>query len=113
MLGGGKLHLELDNDRFAADVPLLLSADLRDIRFVLESDNQAEHVARLRLSGLSTGQYIVSHGGEQVASLDVDEEKLTFGRSVAVEISVPAGGRSRPIVVARGDIRDNERSDDK
>jgi hypothetical protein len=113
MLGGRKRHVELDNDRFAADTPLVLSEDLREIRFVLESDNPAEHVARLRLSGLSTGQYIVSHGGEQVASLDVDEKKLTFGRSIAVEITVPAGGRSKPIVVTQSDIRDSKRPENK
>jgi hypothetical protein len=103
LMGGRKLHVELDNDRFATDVPLVLQEDLREIRFELESDNQAEHVARLRLGGLSTGQYIVSYGGEQVASLDVDERELTFGRSVALEIAVPAGGRSKPIAVVRVD----------
>jgi hypothetical protein len=113
MLGDRKLHVELDNDRFAADVPIVLNENLSEIRFVLESDNEAAHVARLQLSGLSTGHFIVSHGGEQIASLDVDEQELTFGRSVAVEISVPAGGRSKPIVVARGDIRDSKRSEDK
>jgi hypothetical protein len=113
MLGGRKLHLELDNDRFAADTPLELQENLREIRFVLESDNKAEHVARLRLGGLSTGRYTVTHGGEQVASLDVDEQQMTFGRSVGVEIAIPAGGTSRPIVVARSDTRHSHRSDDK
>jgi hypothetical protein len=101
MLGDHKLHLELETDRFAADVPLVLQENLGEIQFVLESDNQAEHPARLELSGLSTGRYTVSHGDEQVASLDVDKEKLKFGRSVTVDIRLPEGGRSNPIVVSR------------
>jgi hypothetical protein len=112
LIAGRKLHVELDNDRFAADTPLELQEDLREIRFRLESDYEAEHVARLRVGGLSTGRYTVTHGSEQVASLDVDAQKLTYGRSVSVEIAIPAGGRSRPIVVAPGDIRDSHRSDD-
>jgi hypothetical protein len=101
MLGDHKLHLELENDRFAADVPLVLQENLGEVQFVLESDNQAEHPARLELSGLSTGRYTVRHGDEQVASLDVDKEKLKFGRSVTVDIRLPDGGRSNPIVVSR------------
>jgi hypothetical protein len=37
---------------------------------MLETDNQAQHVAPLQLGGLSTGKYLVSHGGEQVASMN-------------------------------------------
>jgi hypothetical protein len=103
MLGGRKLHLELDSDRFAADEPLVLQENLGEIQFVLESDNKAEHPARLVLGGLPTGRYIVSHGDERVASLDVDANELSFGRSVPVEISIPAGGRSKTIAVTRVD----------
>ena len=103
LLGDRKLHLELDNGRFASDTPLILQEDLRKARFSLESDNTAEHTTLLRLGGLATGRYVVKHGEEQAASLDVDEHQLTFGRSIAVEIVVPTGGRSNPITVARVD----------
>jgi hypothetical protein len=42
----------------------------------------------------------VTHGDEQIAALNIDENDLTFGRSVSVEIPLPAGGRSKPITVA-------------
>jgi hypothetical protein len=48
-----KLRLILDTDRFAASQPIVLKDDFSAVRFTLESDNPAKHVAKLRLSGLA------------------------------------------------------------
>jgi len=80
MLETGKLHLVLDNDRFASEQPIVLRRDFAEISFQLESDNPAEHVAKLNVSGLS-GSYILRGSKGQIASL-----KLKENEEVAAEL---------------------------
>jgi hypothetical protein len=101
LLGDNKLHLELKNDRFAADTPIVLQEDLSEFRFVIESDNPAEHVVELRIGGLPAGHYTINHGDNQIVSLNVEHSELTLGRTTTVQIPIPSGGRSKPISVTR------------
>ena len=97
MVRGGTLHLESDTDRFAASSPIVLAEDLSELRFHLESDNPAAHVATMRLSGVAPGRYFVSvEGKEQPAALDVRE-----GREVVFEVPVNEGARPTPVVITR------------
>lgn len=74
MLETGRLHLLLDNDRFANARPIVLKGDLSAISFQLESDNPAKHVAKLTLSGL-TGNYILRGSKGQIASFKLKENE--------------------------------------
>jgi uncharacterized Ntn-hydrolase superfamily protein len=103
LLGGRRLHLELDSDRFSAAAPIKLHDDLSHISFVVESDNQAKHTARLGLGGLQAGQYVLDSGNEQLAALDVEYDDVKLGRMVHVEVPVEQGGRSQPITIRRAE----------
>ena len=56
-----KLHMVLETDRFAASQPIVLKEDFSEVRFRLESDNPASHVARLRLSEERCGELFKPH----------------------------------------------------
>jgi hypothetical protein len=96
MLGGGKLHLESDADRFPAAQPIVLKEDLSEIRFALESDNPAMHLAKLRLSGLVPGEYAVRVGGESLAPL-----RMIQGQEAIIEVPMTAGGRPHSVIITR------------
>jgi hypothetical protein len=61
LIGGRKLHVALDNDRFARDTAITVREDLREVRFEVESENPAPHRIRLRISGRAGG-YTLSWG---------------------------------------------------
>jgi hypothetical protein len=96
MLKGAKLHLELEADRFAANGPIVLSEDLTQARFQLESDTVVAHSVPLSIAGLPTGEYNVVAGGEIVKTIHAAE-----GSRSTIELPVPAGGRSAEIRIAR------------
>jgi hypothetical protein len=73
MLSTGRLHVELDNDRFAAGQPIALREDLSEMRFRLDSDNPEDHTATLRATGLAAGGYTVRAGSAVIASFDVQD----------------------------------------
>jgi hypothetical protein len=60
VLQGGRLHMTLDADRFAASDPIVIREDCTEVRFALESNNRKAHIAKLALSGVVTGEYTVS-----------------------------------------------------
>jgi hypothetical protein len=59
LLDGGRLHLELDGDRFAAGRPILLDARLDQVRFQLESDDPAPHDTVLHVTAAAGARYRV------------------------------------------------------
>jgi len=91
-----KLHLILDNDRFAASQPLVLKADLSEARFQLESDNPSAHSVTLRLSGLASGSYDVLSRNETIATVEVKD-----GQESLVKLPVVASARSHSFVISR------------
>jgi hypothetical protein len=96
MLDTGKLHCVLENDRFATAQPIVLNKDFSEIRFQLESDNPASHVARLRVSGLASGKYIV-HDQKKILS----RFELRDGLETVVEIPMEPETRPKPVTIAK------------
>jgi hypothetical protein len=90
MLNDTKLDLILDNDRFASEQPIALKENLSEIRFQLESDNPARHVAKLRLS-LPAGKYSVRSGERTIASVESKDGQENI-------IDLPLDSRARPAV---------------
>jgi hypothetical protein len=70
-----KLQLVLESDRFAASQPIVLKDDFSAVRFTLESDNPAKHLAKLRLSGLARGSYAVLDGNKTIAALEINDSQ--------------------------------------
>ena len=94
--GRRKLHMVLDTDRFVSSQPIVLKEDFSEIRFQLESDNPAKHVARLHLSGLTAGSYVLRNGGNAVTTLEIQDRQETIA-----EIPIDSDTRSKPFVISR------------
>jgi hypothetical protein len=78
LIGGRKLHIELESDRFARGKPITMNEALSEARFDLESDNPGAHLARVRLAGRVGGHYAVRAGGRVVAPTSVTGDESTF-----------------------------------
>jgi Family of unknown function (DUF5695) len=94
LLNGSKLHLVLDNDRFAAGQPLVLKADLSEFRFQLESDNPAPHVVKLRWSGPTGARTVKDTNGPVI-----NFESKSAEESI-IELPMEAGGKPKTFTVA-------------
>ena len=92
MLGDGRLHVETEVDRFAAERPIFVAEDMSLLRFELESGNPAAHRNGVRVAGLPPGGYRVLRGEEEVAAFEVME-------GGAVRFEVPMGGTAGSGVV--------------
>jgi hypothetical protein len=96
MFDNDKLHLVLDNDRFATAQPIVLNKDFSEIRFQIESDNPASHVAMLHISGLSPGRYKVRDQKGPISTFELKD-----GRETLVEIPMEPETRPKPVTIAR------------
>ena len=96
ILDGGKLHLTLSADRFAASQSIMLQEDLSELRFSLESDNPATHVVKLCFSGLPLGEYTIGDGSKPFAKLSVKDGAETF-----FEVPMEAGIRPKPVTLRK------------
>jgi len=96
ILDTGKLHLVLDNDRFAAGRPITIEEDLSKVQFHLESDNPAAHTARLSLSGLPPGNYKITHDGRPITVL-----RISKGHTSTAELPIPTGGRTTVFAIEK------------
>jgi Family of unknown function (DUF5695) len=96
LLAAGKLHLTLDNDRFAAGQPIVFAEDLSRIQFTLESDNPAAHVATLRILGLKASDYNLTHTNQLIATL-----RVTDGPESVAELPMESKNGSDPFIIAR------------
>ena len=97
VLTGGRLHIETEVDRFAADRPVFVAEDLSRLRFELESGNPAPHGNALRVAGLPAGGYRVLRGDDEVAAFEVEG-----GAAVRFEVPVRGTSGSGVVTVARG-----------
>jgi hypothetical protein len=84
LLGGRKLHVALDADRFARGRPVVVDESLGALQFEIESDEPTPHVARLSLGGRPDGRYTVHAGGQTLTA--------TARGDAAVAIDVPVSG---------------------
>jgi hypothetical protein len=69
LVGGRRLHVETNADRFAADRPIALREDLTELHFQLEAENAAAHTNAIRIAGLSAGSYRVTRNREELTTL--------------------------------------------
>ncbi len=83
VLSDGRLHIETEVDRFAAERPIFVAGDFSGFRFELESGNPAAHRNGVRVAGLPSGGYRVLRGDDEVAAFDVVE-----GGAVRFEVPV-------------------------
>lgn len=97
MLAGGRLHIETEVDRFAADRPVFVAEDTSELRFELESGNPAAHRNAVRVAGLPPGGYRVLRGEAEVAAFEVMD-----GGAVRFEVPVGGAGGSGVVRVVRG-----------
>ena len=93
---GSKLHMALDTDRFAAAQPVVLKEDLSEVRFRVESDNAARHVATLRLSVPAPGSYVLRDGDRTLATIEIKD-----GQETPVELPMDAGARPKTFTISR------------
>jgi hypothetical protein len=96
LLGERKLHLLLDNDRFAASNQVFLKQDFSELRFCLETDNPEKHAAKLRIMGLPPGKYSIDDGKGAIAAIDVQE-----GKECNFDLTTDAGASSKRFVIAK------------
>ncbi len=86
MLDSGRLHLTSDVDRFSASQPIAIKEGLSEVRFSLESDTTEKHIAKIHLSGLPAGKYVIRHGSESVTTQDLKDSQ-----EAVIELPMDAG----------------------
>jgi len=94
LIGGRKLHVSLDSDRFAKGKAIAVNESLSDLRFELESDNPDRHSARLRLAGGANGRYAVRIGDQVVRPTNESAGESSF--------DVPVSGGSAMVQIGLG-----------
>lgn len=93
VLGGRRLHLDLDRDGFRAGEALHISRRLERLEFQIESRSPAPHDCVLKIEGLAVGRYAVVQG-EVTRSFRVEA-----GHPASLRIPVDPVG-SRPIKIS-------------
>lgn len=86
----------LDTDRFVATQPIELKEDLSEVRFQLESESPAKHLAKLRLSFLTSAKYDVRGAGGPITAFDLHD-----GQEAVVEVPVNPGARPESFTITR------------
>lgn len=89
-----KIHIELEQDGFAAQAPIIFDKDLREISFQLENrePEHKAHLAELRASGLDAA-YVVIIDGTARGTLAAGTSNTT--------VEVPISGGSASVVLRR------------
>jgi hypothetical protein len=90
--GTERFHMTLDHDGYAKERPIVVDDGLGGIRFTVENRTGRAHETLLTVAGLPAGQYRVSVGGRQIATLrgGATEEKvsLPIGAAPTAEVSL-------------------------
>lgn len=87
LLKNGRIDFVSDVDRLSASQPILLKPDLSEMRFQLESDNPAPHVAQIHFSA-PAGKYMVRDSNGVIA-----EVQLAGNETV---LNLPMSGGTQP-----------------
>jgi homoserine acetyltransferase len=95
LTNGSKLHVVLDHDRFAAEMPLRWKPDQTQLEFTLESDNPDAHTTTLELAASPPGKYTVLCGNERVGEVELQTITPT-----QVALPIPAGGKSPTVTIS-------------
>ncbi len=96
LLDEGKLSLLLDGDRFAAAEPIVLKNDLTRLQLCVDTDNPACHTARLRISGLPAGKYVLRGRSGSIAELET-----TGKQEVAIDLPVDLSAGAPRFAISR------------
>lgn len=96
MLNTGTLHLVVDTDRLASGQPVVLSLDLSQVGFVLETDNPGNHTAPLHFTTSQSGSYTVSGPSGVVATLN-----LLAGVEATVNLPIASGGGTTTFTISK------------
>lgn len=88
MLGSGRLHLELENDRFSSGPSITLSDDLSGLEFELTTSNPSTHDARLGFVVSVPGTYVISGASGVITTVTLAADQET---QVSLPIANGAG----------------------
>jgi hypothetical protein len=92
-----RLHLVLDHGGFAKEQPVVVADDLSRVQFTLENRTGRAHETGLTIAGLPPGQYSISIGGKQTATIEgtaVDRiVALPVPSSATAEVEIARGRR--------------------
>ncbi len=97
MLDAGRLHMQLERDRFAPAASIVLANDLSRVRVELESSTSAAHDSTLRLSGLPDGTYRVSDASDAPLTTFT----IAGDAEVLIALPIPAASRATPFTISR------------
>jgi hypothetical protein len=97
MLDTGKVHMELERDRFSSSAPIVVADDLSSVTFVLESDTSTPHATTLRLSGLPPGTYHLRGASKELLTTVAME----LGSKALLELPVHAGSGAPSFAISR------------
>ncbi|HEU5397394.1 MAG TPA: DUF5695 domain-containing protein, partial [Verrucomicrobiae bacterium] len=96
LLAGGRLHLTLDNDRFAAASPIVLQPDLSGIGFPIESDNGAAHTVTAHFIPALAAVYTVSSAHGSLLTTN-----LSAGQEAVINLPMDAGGTPQSFTISK------------
>ncbi|HET7221204.1 MAG TPA: hypothetical protein VFJ02_24280 [Vicinamibacterales bacterium] len=68
--GDQRVHLLLERDGFARDVPIVVADDLARLDFTIEDRAGRAHETTVTIAGLPAGRYEISAAGRRVATVD-------------------------------------------
>lgn len=92
--GDRRLRLSLDRDGFAREKPIMLSRQMNEFAFTLESRSPQSHETALTIAGLPVGNYVARAGG--------DSKRFHMEGEASTTISLPApGGRTVDVRIER------------
>jgi hypothetical protein len=74
--GNQRLHMQLSGDGFAKEQPIVVNDGLTKVQFKLENRSKSPHKGQLEISGLPSGDYVVTSDSNR-APLKIAESKKT------------------------------------
>lgn len=92
----GRLDLVSEVDHFAADRPIVLTENLSEITFSLETDNPQAHPASVRLGGLPTGGYAVYADSRRVPAVAIHG-----GAEKIIDLPMKSGAHRRTFTIKK------------
>jgi hypothetical protein len=96
LLSSGTLHLLLTADHFTPSQPVVVTDDLSQISFQLQSGNPSAHTESLHLTVPTSGQYTLSNNHGTVAMLN-----LVGGQDTVISLPVDASALNQPFTISK------------
>ncbi|HEV2438394.1 MAG TPA: DUF5695 domain-containing protein [Verrucomicrobiae bacterium] len=95
LLSTGRIDFVSEVDRFASGQPIVLKPDLSEMRFQLESDNPAPHVAQIHFSA-PAGNYTVRDQQGRII-----QEQLRNGQETILDLPMNTGTNPKAFNIVR------------